>query len=69
VTEVMTALGTYLEVDLTMAHALMLHDNGEQLNAAIADLRNWKLRDGFFVKYPQWRGLCEKSILEFYGSE
>ncbi|KAH8684369.1 hypothetical protein BGZ60DRAFT_164821 [Tricladium varicosporioides] len=56
--EVMTTIGVYLELDLgsTIAKSLT---NEEVLNSAVCDLRNWKLRDGFFEIYPQWKGMCE----------
>lgn len=61
--EVMTTIGVYLELDLgsTIAKSLT---NEEVLNSAVCDLRNWKLRDGFFEIYPQWRGMCEPHLTE-----
>ncbi|KAH8807590.1 hypothetical protein F5884DRAFT_343927 [Xylogone sp. PMI_703] len=50
--EVMTDIGVYLELNLESTIAKSLN-NEEVLDSAVRDLRNWKLRDGFFGVYPQ----------------
>ncbi|KAL5317711.1 hypothetical protein ACEPPN_014809 [Leptodophora sp. 'Broadleaf-Isolate-01'] len=61
--EVMTTIGVYLELNLETSMAQSL-TNEEVLNSAVCDLRNWKLRDGFYEIYPQWKGVCEPVDVE-----
>ena len=64
----MTQVGVYLELNLESTIARSLADE-EILNRAVCNLRNWKLREGFFVHYPQWRGLCERSVAEYAAND
>lgn len=59
----MTTIGVYLELNLETSMAQSL-TNEEVLNSAVCDLRNWKLRDGFYEIYPQWKGVCEPVDVE-----
>lgn len=34
------------------------------IDQAIRDLRNWKLHDGFFSKYPAWKALYLQDLAE-----
>ena len=59
--EVMTTIGVYLELSLETSTSQSL-TNEKVLNSAVCDLRNWKLKDGFFEIYPQWKGICEPLV-------
>ncbi|KAH8589604.1 hypothetical protein B0O99DRAFT_745891 [Bisporella sp. PMI_857] len=56
--DVMTTVGVYLELDLG-ASIGNNPTNEEVLHSVVCDLKNWKLKEGFFEIYPQWRGMCE----------
>ena len=64
--KILHAFTLYLKVDLSSVESAFDSGNDHWVGNAICDLRNWKLEEGFFNRYPMWRGLCELHLGQFY---
>lgn len=59
--EILADVGLNLEVDIPL-HKFSLHHDVDSLHAAISDLNNWRLNEGFFQKHLSLRQLYESSF-------
>ena len=64
---VLQAFTLYLRLDLSSIESAINSGEDHPVGAAICDLWNWKLEEGFFIRYPKWRGLCELPVGLYYG--